>query len=603
MADSMFQGLEQLLELAKQLEAKVERGELKTHVQVRSIPRQGNMPRSAVNAQEPLVTPPVQRPHQATHAAAQDSQAVAPDVDSAAPAALDLSEIGGLDTTLAQLREVVELPLRRPEVLRQLGLEPPRGVLLVGPPGTGKTLTARALATQLGVNYIAVVGPELLSKYYGEAEAKLRQVFEKARQAAPCLVFIDEIDALAPNREQVEGEVEKRLVAQLLGLLDGFEPLQGVVVLAATNRPDHLDPALRRPGRFDREVVFGVPDREGRLAILQIQTRSMPLAADVDLLAIATAAVGFVGADLKALTQAAAYAALRRVDVQTCDPATLRIDQADFEQALQQIRPAVLRSVAVAVPNVPWSAVGGLEPVKQTLRETLEAVVQRPQLYSEANIPAPRGVLLYGPPGTGKTLLAKAVATQAQANFISVSGPELMSKWVGESEALIREIFRKARQAAPCVIFFDEIDTLAPARGQAEVSDRVVGQLLTEMDGLQGSQGILVIAATNRPSAIDPALRRAGRFDLQLAIKLPDATSRLSILQVHNGERPLAFDLTPWAEITEGWNGAELALLSNQAALLAVRRAIATQTPLAVIAADFEQTYAQLQQQRQLNPS
>ncbi len=599
MADSMFQGLEQLLELAKQLEAKVERGELKAHVQVRSssIPRQGNIPRGA--SKEPVVTPPVQRPNQANNAADQDAQAVVQDIDLAAPAAaIDLSEIGGLDAVLTQLREVVELPLRRPELFRQLGLEPPRGVLLVGPPGTGKTLTARALATNLGVNYIAVVGPELLSKYYGEAEAKLRQVFEKARQAAPCLVFIDEIDALAPNREQVEGEVEKRLVAQLLGLLDGFEPLQGVVVLAATNRPDHLDPALRRPGRFDREVVFGVPDREGRLAILQIQTRPMPLAADVDLLAIATAAVGFVGADLKALTQAAAYAALRRVDVQTCDPATLRVDQADFAQALHQIRPAVLRSVAVEVPNVPWSAVGGLEPVKQTLQETLEAVVQRPQLYSDAKIPAPRGVLLYGPPGTGKTLLAKAVATQAQANFISVSGPELVSKWVGESEATIREIFRKARQAAPCVIFFDEIDTLAPARGQAEVSDRVVGQLLTEMDGLQGSSGILVIAATNRPSAIDPALRRAGRFDLQLAIDLPDATSRLSILQVHNAERPLGLDLMAWAATTEGWNGAELALLSNQAALLAVRRAIATQTPLQVIAADFEQAYAQLQQQR-----
>ncbi|NCR54537.1 MAG: AAA family ATPase [Microcystis aeruginosa L211-07] len=609
----LFKGFEQLVELAKTLEEKLEKGEIKTEVQFNSrslsnIPRAGGIPRSGG----------VSRPSNAggddfevnrnrdtpTDSGVEDS--VTPPEG---PTTASLKDVGGLAEVIKELKELIAIPLKRPDLLAKLGLEPTRGVLLVGPPGTGKTLTARALAEELGVNYIALVGPEVISKYYGEAEQKLRGIFEKASKNAPCIVFIDEIDSMAPDRSKVEGEVEKRLVAQLLGLMDGFAQSQGVIVLAATNRPDHLDPALRRPGRFDREVLFRVPDRKGRLEILQILTRSMPLDESVSLDLIADNAVGFVGSDLKAVCQKAAYSALRR-QVPTIDsqiPETMTVVQADFLQALKEVKPAVLRSVEVESPHVAWDNIGGLEQIKQTLQESVEGALLHPQLYTQTKAQAPKGILLWGPPGTGKTLLAKAVASQARANFISINGPELLSKWVGASEQAVRELFAKARQAAPCVVFIDEIDTLAPARGRysgdSGVSDRVVGQILTELDGLQTAATILVIGATNRPDALDPALLRAGRLDLQLKVDLPNASSRLSILGVHNDERPLEdVDLGYWAEATEGWNGADLALLCNQAALMAIRRyrhqGMTDPADIRITTADFNHAYQLLVEQR-----
>jgi transitional endoplasmic reticulum ATPase len=575
--DNLFKGFEQLLELAKALEEKTEQGEIKTDIQFRSrslssIPRQGNIP-SGMGVRRGPVT---------TASAGAGSPPSTPEVTitppTCDPKAPPLKTVGGLAPVLKELRELVEIPLKRPELLQRLGLEPTKGVLLVGPPGTGKTLTARALAEDLGVNYIAIVGPEVMGKYYGEAEGRLRAIFEQAAKSAPCLIFIDEIDSLAPDRSKVEGEVEKRLVAQLLGLMDGFAKTEGVIVLAATNRPDHLDPALRRPGRFDREVQFRVPDRDGRLEILQILTQPIPLEESVDLGAIADLAVGLVGADLKALCQKAAYSALRRL-VPSLDeplPEEMTVMQQDFLQAIKEVKPAVLRSVEIESPDVAWDDIGGLDTLKQTLQESVEGALLYPELYQQTGAKAPRGILLWGPPGTGKTLLAKAVASQARANFIAVNGPELLSRWVGAAEQAVRELFGKARQAAPCVVFVDEIDTLAPARGRfngdSGVSDRVVGQLLTELDGLQGCPNVLLIGATNRPDALDPALLRAGRLDLQLKVDLPDQVSRLAILQVHNQDRPLqGVDLASWAAQTESWNGADLALLSNQAALEAVR--------------------------------
>lgn len=622
--NELFKGFEQLLELAKTLEEKAERGELKTEFQINSrafssIPRQTRPspaagppftvkrggasaatgssaanPASAAAEPVPIMTPPP----------------VAASPNQPAPAlGLSLQDVGGLAPVLAELKELVALPLKRPDLLQQLGLEPPRGVLLVGPPGTGKTLTARALAQDLGVNYIAIAGPEVMGKYYGEAEARLRSLFEQAARSAPCLIFIDEVDSLAPDRSKVEGEVEKRLVAQLLSLMDGFAQTQGVVVLAATNRPDHIDPALRRPGRFDREVQFRVPDRDGRLEILRILTRTMPLETTVDLPAIADLAVGFVGADLKALCQKAAYATLRRSvpSLEAPSPATLAITQADFLAALREVKPSVLRSVSVETPDVPWEEIGGLETIKQTLRESVEGALLYPELYQQTKAKAPRGILLWGPPGTGKTLLAKAVASQARANFIAVNGPELLSRWVGASEQAVREIFARARQAAPCVVFIDEIDTLAPARGRhsgdSGVSDRVVGQLLTELDGVQPQSQIVVIGATNRPDSLDPALLRAGRLELQLKIDLPDREGRLAILQVHNSDRPLdGISLADWADQTAGWNGADLAHLSNQAALAAIRRyrsqGQTDPTFIQITTQDFQQAFMSISQQR-----
>ncbi len=606
---NMFQGFEQLLELAKLLEEKAEKGELNAHMQINarplsSIPRRGNIPNSS--SPTGMGTSRI-RPNPPTEKDSTDEVSVTPPPETTADGTF-LKDVGGLTEILRELRELVELPLKRPDVLQKLGLEPTRGVLLVGPPGTGKTLTARALAEELGVNYIAIVGPEVMGKYYGEAESRLRSVFEKAAKAAPCIVFIDEIDSLAPDRAKVEGEVEKRLVAQLLGLMDGFANTTGVIVLAATNRPNHLDPALRRPGRFDREVQFRVPDRAGRLEILEIQTRSMPLES-VELEAIADFSVGMVGADLKALCQKAAYTALRRQVSSLNDPIpdNLTITQSDFLHALREIKPSVLRSVEVESPNVTWDDIGGLDSVKQTLQESVEGALLYPDLYQRTGAMAPRGILLWGPPGTGKTLLAKAIASQGRANFIAVNGSELLSKWVGAAEQAVRELFAKARQAQPCVVFVDEIDTLAPARGTFQgdsgVGDRVVGQLLTELDGLQGCPNVLLVGATNRPEALDPALLRAGRLDLQIKIDLPDAASRLAILHVHNQDRPLAdVVLTHWATQTEGWNGADLALLSNQAALQAIRRHRAEQlndpATLQITEADFAIAHDLLAEQK-----
>lgn len=609
----LFKGFEQLVELAKILEEKLEKGEIKTEMQFNSrplsnIPRAGGIPRPGG----------VYRPNNAggddfevnRHRSSSTDSGIE---DTMTPpegsTTASLKDVGGLTEVIKELKELIAIPLKRPDLLAKLGLEPTRGVLLVGPPGTGKTLTARALSEELGVNYIALVGPEVISKYYGEAEQKLRGIFEKASKNAPCIVFIDEIDSMAPDRSKVEGEVEKRLVAQLLGLMDGFAQSQGVIVLAATNRPDHLDPALRRPGRFDREVLFRVPDRKGRLEILHILTRSMPLDESVSLALIADNAVGFVGSDLKAVCQKAAYSALRR-QVPTIDsqiPETMTVVQADFLQALKEVKPAVLRSVEVESPHVDWDNIGGLEQIKQTLQESVEGALLHPQLYTQTKAQAPKGILLWGPPGTGKTLLAKAVASQARANFISINGPELLSKWVGASEQAVRELFAKARQAAPCVVFIDEIDTLAPARGRysgdSGVTDRVVGQILTELDGLQTGATILVIGATNRPDALDPALLRAGRLDLQLKVDLPNASSRLAILGVHNEERPLEdVDLGYWAEATEGWNGADLALLCNQAALMAIRRyrhqGMTDPADIRITTADFNHAYQLLVEQR-----
>ncbi|WP_027249606.1 AAA family ATPase [Planktothrix agardhii] len=568
---NLFDGFDQLFELAKTLDEKIKSGEIKTDVQIgsrTSIPRQGNIPKNNTESHSVIITPPsVETPSETPNFSPQNFHPLC-----------NISEVGGLGDVIQQLRELVELPLKRPELLAKLGLEPPRGVLFVGPPGTGKTLTARAFAEELGVSYIAIVGPEVMGKYYGEAEAKLRQIFEKAAKSAPCIIFIDEIDSLAPHRSQVEGEVEKRLVAQLLGLMDGFAKTPGVIVLASTNRPDAIDPALRRPGRFDKEIRFRVPDRNGRLEILTILTQSMPLKT-VNLEEIADLSVGFVGADLKATCQAAAYTALRRQvpSLEATVPDQLYINQQDFITALTEIKPSVLRSVEVENPNISWEEIGGLESIKQTLQDSVEGQLLYPELYQQTGAKAPRGILLWGPPGTGKTLLAKAIASQSRANFIAVNGPELLTRWVGAAEAAVRELFAKARQASPCVIFIDEIDSLAPIRGaylgDSGVSDRVVGQLLTELDGLQNSSEVLLIGATNRPEAIDPALLRSGRLDLQLKVDLPDINSRLAILKVHNKNRPLVdINLTNWATETEGWNGADLALLSNQAALEAIRR-------------------------------
>ncbi|MBD2104265.1 AAA family ATPase [Leptolyngbya sp. FACHB-261] len=625
-----FKGIEQLIDLARQLEEKArdsdpdnpESDQIKVDVQFRSRPPGGNIPRTGnipprrgpatggtssddVGSEEPVV-----RNRETTKPESNSS----PDEGEAAePKPLSLTEVGGLQDVLAQLREMVEIPLKRPDILDRLGLEPPRGVLMVGPPGTGKTLTARALAEALGVNYIAIVGPEIIGKYYGEAEGRLRQVFQKATKSAPCLIFIDEIDALVPNRSQVEGEVEKRLVAQMLGLMDGFAASKGVIVLAATNRAEAIDPALRRPGRFDREVYFKVPSRDGRREILGIHTRGMPLAEDVNLDNLADLSVGYVGADIKGLCQAAAFAALRRqVPNLASIPQDLKIAQADFETGLKQIQPSVLRSVQIESPDVSWEQIGGLEEAKQTLREAVEGTLTSPELYAKTRARAPHGIILSGPPGTGKTLLAKAVASQAQANFIALSGPELMTKWVGASEQAIRELFARARQAAPCVIFIDELDTLAPARGRntgdSGVSDRVIGQLLTELDGVRPSQGVLLVAATNRKDSIDAALLRAGRLELHVSVDLPSQSSRRDILSVHNQERPLAadVDLDHWAELTEGWNGADLALLSNQAAISAIRlhRAAArenqelTADSICITQTDFQRAYEELMRQR-----
>ncbi|MET1159669.1 MAG: CDC48 family AAA ATPase [Thermoprotei archaeon] len=494
-------------------------------------------------------------------------------------------DIGGLKNVIQRIRELVELPLRYPEIFRKLGIEPPKGILLYGPPGCGKTLLAKAVANEADAYFIAINGPEIMSKYYGESEARLREIFEQAKKKAPAIIFIDEIDAIAPKRDEVVGEVERRVVAQLLALMDGLESRGDVIVIAATNRPNALDPALRRPGRFDREIEVPLPDKQGRLEILQIHTRGVPLAEDVDLNKLAEITHGYTGADLAALVKEAALHALRRylpeidldsgiIPPEVLDKIEVRME--DFMAAYKEIVPSGLREIHIEIPEVRWTDIGGLEDIKQELRQIVEWPLKHPEVYVRLGITPPRGILLFGPPGTGKTLLAKAVATESGANFIAVRGPEILSKWVGESEKAIREIFRRARQVAPAVIFFDEIDSIAPARGSrfdSGVTDRIVNQLLTEMDGIEPLRRVVVIAATNRPDILDPALLRPGRFDKLIYVPPPDFNARIEILRIHTRNMPLAedVDLYEIAKRTEGYTGADLEALAREAALIALR--------------------------------
>ena len=498
-------------------------------------------------------------------------------------------DIGGMKHIIEKVRELVELPLRHPELFRRLGIEPPKGILLYGPPGVGKTLLAKAVANETEAYFTSINGPEIMSKFYGESEQRLREIFEDAKKHAPAIIFIDEIDAIAPKRDEVIGEVERRVVAQLLTLMDGLESRGNIIVIAATNRPNAVDPALRRPGRFDREIEIPLPDKQGRLEILQIHTRNMPLAKDVNLVKLAEMTHGYTGADLAALVREAAMNALRRylpkidlnqerIPPEILDEMVVTFD--DFMKAFKEIVPSGLREIYVEVPEVRWTDIGGLEDVKEELREIVEYPLKFRDAYEALSIEVPKGVLLFGPPGTGKTLLAKAVATESGANFIAVRGPEVLSKWVGESEKAIREIFRKARQAAPTVVFFDEIDAIAPARGMGHdtsgVLERMVNQLLAEMDGITPLNRVVVIAATNRPDILDPALLRPGRFDRLIYVPPPDKQARLEILKVHTRKVALDEDvsLEELAERTEGYTGADLAALVREATLRALREAM-----------------------------
>jgi len=502
---------------------------------------------------------------------------------------ISYEDIGGLHKEIQRVREMIELPLKYPEVFERLGIEPPKGVLLHGPPGTGKTLIARAVASETDAYFVAVNGPEVIHKFYGESEARLRGVFEDAARHTPSIVFLDEIDAIAPKRAEVTGEVEKRVVAQLLALMDGLEQRAQVLVIGATNIPGNLDIALRRPGRFDREIAIGIPDRDGRLEILQIHTRGMPLTQDVDLEHIANITHGFVGADLAALCREAAMACLRaflpRVDFELDtlpyeDLLSLEVRMEHFLEALKEVEPSAIREVLVEVPDVRWEQVGGLEEAKRELRETVEWPLMHAALFARAGIKPPRGILLHGPPGSGKTLLARAVATESEVNFIPVKGPALLSKWVGESEKGVRETFRKARQAAPCIIFFDEIDAIAPQRGAAgdgHVSERVVSQLLTELDGIEELKGVVVLAATNRLDILDPALLRPGRFDSMIALPAPDEAARREIFRIHTTGMPLAeaLDLDSLVQASEGFVGSDIEGVCRKAATLAMREFLA----------------------------
>ncbi|ASJ05002.1 CDC48 family AAA ATPase [Thermococcus barossii] len=570
------------------------------------------------------------------------------EVSKTAALGVTYEDIGGLSDVIQKVREMIELPLKHPEIFEKLGIEPPKGVLLYGPPGTGKTLLAKAVANEANAHFIAINGPEIMSKYYGESEERLREVFKEAEENAPAIIFIDEIDAIAPKREETHGEVEKRVVSQLLTLMDGLKSRGKVIVIGATNRPDAIDPALRRPGRFDRELEVGVPDKQGRKEILQIHTRGMPIEPEfrkgrvmeileelerndayresaeralmkvkdakeeeipeilrgideklydevkarlIDALLEELAEVthGFVGADLAALAREAAMAALRRlikegkIDFEAEHIPKevleeLRVTRKDFYEALKMVEPSALREVLLEVPSVRWDDIGGLEDVKEELREAVEWPLKYPEAFMGLGITPPKGILLYGPPGTGKTLLAKAVANESEANFIAIKGPEVLSKWVGESEKNIREIFRKARQAAPTVIFIDEIDAIAPRRGTDvnRVTDRLINQLLTEMDGIQENSGVVVIGATNRPDIIDPALLRPGRFDRLILVPAPDEKARLEIFKVHTRKVPLAEDvkLEELAKKTEGYTGADIEAVVREAAMLAMRRGL-----------------------------
>jgi transitional endoplasmic reticulum ATPase len=503
---------------------------------------------------------------------------------------ISYEDIGGLSDQLGRVREIIELPLKHPELFERLGIHPPKGVLLHGPPGTGKTLIARAVANESGANFFSINGPEIMSKYYGQSEQKLREIFLKAEDSEPSIIFIDEIDSIAPKREEVQGEVERRVVAQLLTLMDGLKERGHVIVIGATNRLDAVDPALRRPGRFDREINIGVPDKKGRLEILSIHTRGMPLGMDDEkktqfLTEIANLTYGFVGADLAALARESAMNALRRylpeIDLDKPIPMEIlekmSVTEDDFMEALKGIEPSSLREVTIEIPNVKWEDIGGLEAVKSELREAVELPLLKPDVFKRLGIRASKGFLLYGPPGVGKTLLAKAVASESNANFISVKGPEVLSKWVGESEKAVREIFKKAKQVAPTIVFLDEIDSIAPSRGtygDSGVTERIVNQLLTSLDGIEVLQGVVVIAATNRPDIIDNALLRAGRFDKLVYIPPPDKDSRYNILKVHTKNMPLNkdVDLKKIAEKTDGYVGADLENLCREAGMMAYRQ-------------------------------
>jgi transitional endoplasmic reticulum ATPase len=503
-------------------------------------------------------------------------------------------DIGGLGPEIKKIREMIELPMKHPELFERLGVEAPKGVLLHGPPGTGKTLLARALASETNSHFQTLSGPEIMSKYYGESEERLREIFKEAEEEAPSIIFIDEIDSIAPKREEVTGEVERRIVAQLLAVMDGLESRGKVVVIGATNRPDALDQALRRPGRFDREIEIGVPNREARLEVLQIHARGMPLSEDVNLEKLADITHGFVGADIAALAREAGMRALRRIvpeldlDVESIPAEILNkieVVNEDFVDALRELEPSAMREVLVESPNVHWEDIGGLEDVKQELKESVEWPLAYAKLFSHMAAIPPKGIMLYGPPGTGKTLMAKAVATESQANFISIKGPEFLSKWVGESERAVRDIFRKARQAAPTVLFFDEMDSIAPARGSgsgdSHVTERMISQILSEMDGLESLHNVVVIAATNRPDIIDPALLRPGRFDRMVEIGMPDQEARLDILKIHTEKRPLAedVDLAAISKRTDGYSGADLAAVCNEAVMLAIREYVLAGKP------------------------
>ena len=498
-------------------------------------------------------------------------------------------DIGGLRDEVTKVREMIELPLRHPELFRRLGVEAPKGVILHGPPGTGKTLLAKAVANETNANFYTIGGPEIMSKFYGESEERLRNVFQEAQKNAPSIIFIDELDSIAPKREEVSGEVERRIVAQLLSLMDGLKARGKVVVIGATNRMHAIDPALRRPGRFDREIEIGVPDRDGRLDVLEIHTRGMPLEKDVNLERLADITHGFVGADLQALAKEAAIRALRRIlpeidlSAESIPADTLNkiiVKMQDFIDVVNEMEPSAMREVFVEVPDIKWEDIGGLQAIKQELREAVEWPLKYQGMFAYADATPPKGILLYGPPGTGKTLMAKATANESEANFISIKGPELLSKWVGESEKGVREIFRKARQAAPCIIFFDEIDAIAPARGadfgDSHVTERVISQMLTELDGLEVLTNVVVIAATNRPDIIDSALLRPGRFDRLLYVPPPDYESRKQIILIHTKKKPLADDINidNLASKTDGYTGADIAAVASAAVMLALREHI-----------------------------
>ena len=510
-------------------------------------------------------------------------------VDSSVPR-ITYDELGGLKNEVQKIREMVELPMRHPELFDKIGVEAPKGVLLYGPPGTGKTLIAKAVAGETNAHFISLSGPEIMGKHYGESEEKSREIFTQAEENSPSIIFIDEIDSIAPKRDEVSGELEKRIVSQLLTLMDGMKSRGKVVVIAATNRPDSIDPALRRPGRFDREIEIGIPDNDGRLDILSIHTRGMPINEKVNLKQIAKTTHGFVGADLEILSKEAAMRSLRRIlpeiDLEEEKISSeilqkIEISNDDFREALKEVRPSALREVQVQIPDVNWDDVGGLDELKDELREAVEWPVKHKEAYDYVDVEAPKGVLLHGPPGTGKTLIAKALAKMTESNFISIKGPELLSKWVGESEKGVREIFRKARQAAPCIIFLDEVDALVPRRGSgssdSHVTENIVSQILTEIDGLEELHNVLIIGATNRLDIVDEALLRPGRFDRIIEVGNPDSKGRTHIFEIHTKKKPLEnnVNIKKLVEMTDGFSGAEIAAITNRAALVALKRYVA----------------------------